>query len=355
MATALHLRGSYRRLFDILTVGLRDMKKKITLGLLISLFLLWLAVRKVNLQEFAMAITNIRVAYLVPAFLLTLVVCVVRSLRWRLLFSQTKDIRINSLLSVIMIGFLANNLLPARLGEVVMAYLIGKNEDISKSLALGTIFMDRILDVTTLMLFLAGTIVFNPFPLWVKKIALAGMILLIVATVAAWLAVGKKKAFMRLLRSCMKPFPSSLTEKILLICGNFIDGLTVIRNLPVFLKALVTSAIIWSGLTLGVYLLFLSFGFSLNCGAALTVLAIVNLGLIIPSAPGFVGTFQFLCVIALGLFQIPESQALGFAIIYHLSQYVPTTVAGFYYLGKEHLTLGQLASQKKNLAYDVRR
>jgi uncharacterized protein (TIRG00374 family) len=336
-------------------VRVRDMKKKLIFGVVISLFLLWLAVRKVDFEEFARAITNIKVFYLIPAFLLTLVVCIVRSIRWRLLFSQTKEIRISSLLSVIMVGFLANNLLPARLGEVVMAYLIGKKEDISKSLALGTIFIDRILDVTTLMMFLGGAIVFNPFPVWVKKIALTGMTLLIIAAVVMWLAVGRKDIFLRILRFCMKLLPTPLAEKILLICGNFVDGLTVIRNVPVFFKALLASILIWAALTLGVFLLFLSFGFSLGIGAALTVLAIVNIGLIIPSAPGFVGTFQFLCVIALGLFQVSESQSLGFAIVYHLSQYVPTTVAGLYYLGKENLTLSQLALEKKNLAYGVRR
>lgn len=331
------------------------MKKKLILGVIISLVLLWLAVRKVNFQEFARAITNLKVSYLIPAFLLTLAVCIVRSVRWRLLFSQTKEIRIRSLLSVIMVGFLANNLLPARLGEVVMAYLIGKKEDISKSLALGTIFMDRILDVTTLMLLLAGTIVFNPFPVWVKQIALTGMILLIFSALATRMAVGNKEVFLSILKFCLKPLPSSLEKKILQIVGNFIDGLSVVKNLPILFKALVASVIIWSGLSLGVYLLFLSFGFSLSFGAALTVLAIVNLGLIIPSAPGFVGTFQFLCVLALGLFQISESQALGFAIVYHLSQYVPTTLAGFYFLGKENLTLSQLALGKKSLAYYERR
>lgn len=331
------------------------MKKKLILGVIVSLVLFWLAVRKVNFQEFVKTVASLNVCYLIPAFLLTLAVCVVRSLRWRLLFSQTKDIRIQRLLSVIMVGFLANNLLPARLGDVTMAYLIGKKEDISKSLAFGTIIMDRVLDVTTLLLFLTGSIMLTPFPLWVKRIAFAGMLLLLIAAFFMWIAVWNKAMCMRILQFCLKLLPSSWNDTILGIFGNFVDGLSIVKNFPMLLKAIIASAVIWLGLALGVYLLFLSFGFSLNFGAALTVLIIVNLGLVIPSAPGFVGTFQFFCVIALGLFQIQQSQALGFAIVYHLSQYVPTTLAGFYFLGKENLTLSLLIVGEKTVNFSARR
>jgi len=80
------------------------------------------------------------------------------------------------------------------------------------------------------------------------------------------------------------------------------------------------------------------------------VIAIVNLGLIIPSAPGFLGTFQFFCVAALGLFQIKESQALGFSIMYHLSQFLPTTLVGFYFLNKENLSLSSFTLGQKTSA-----
>ncbi len=330
------------------------MKKRLIIGLTINLLLLWLVIRKVNFHEFLEAIATAQVKYLIPAFLLTLVVCIFRSIRWRLLFSQVKEIKTYNLFSVIMVGFLANNLLPARLGDVVMAYLIGKKEDISKSLALGTIFLDRVLDVLTLIVFLTGTIIINPFPIWVKRIAITGILLLLFSALVIWLAVGKKDAFMRILQFCLKLLPSSLETKIHRLFVNFIDGLSVVKKFSILLKTLAVSIIVWSTLSLGVYLLFLSFEFPLSLGAALAVLTIVNLGLIIPSAPGFAGTFQFFCVAALGLFHIRESQALGFAIIYHLSHFLPTTIVGFYFLSKESLTINHLMFQRKTFMFDVK-
>lgn len=325
------------------------MKKKFIIGSIISLLLLWVAIRKVNFHEFMEAITTAQVKYLIPAFLLTLVVCIFRSVRWRLLFSQIKEIKTYNLFSVIMVGFLANNLLPARLGDVVMAYLIGKKEDISKSSALGTIFLDRILDVLTLIMFLTGTIIFNPFPIWVKRIVFIGMSLLLFLASITWIAVSKKDTFIRILQFFLKPLPFSLKTKILQLFNHFVDGLSVVKKFSILFKTLAVSIIVWFTLSLGVYLLFLAFDFSLSFGAALAVLTIVNLGLIIPSAPGFVGTFQFFCVAALGLFQIKESQALGFAVVYHLSQFLPTTLVGFYFLNKENLTLNRLTFVKENL------
>jgi hypothetical protein len=327
------------------------MKKKLIIGSIISLIFLWLAIRKANFQEFIKAIATLQVKYLIPAFLLTLAVCVFRSMRWRLLFSQTKEIQISSLFSVIMIGFLANNLLPARLGEIVMAYLIGKKESISKSLAFGTIFLDRILDVATLILFLTGTIIFSSFPIWVKRIALTGMFLLLFSAFVMWIAVGKKEVCIRILQFCLKPLPYSLEKRFCQIFGQFVDGLSVVKNVSILISVVAVSTIVWSVLSLGVYLLFLSFNFSIGFGAAITVLAIVNLGLIIPSTPGSVGTFQFFCVAALGLFQVKESQALGFSMVYHLSQFLPTTLVGFYFLNKENLSLSRLARGQENLQH----
>jgi uncharacterized protein (TIRG00374 family) len=326
------------------------MKKRFVISAVISLLFLWLAIRKVNFQEFKESLAAIQMGYLIPAFLITLVVCLFRSFRWRLLFSRTKSIEIGSLFSVIMVGFLANNLLPARMGEVVMAYLVGKKEGISKSLALGTIFLDRLLDVITLLLFLSGSILFlfNPLPVWVVRIEQVGVTLLIFSALLVWVSIAKKETSTRTLRFFLTPLPSSLRERILQIYVQFVDGLVVLKHRSVLIKALAVSTMVWLGLASGVYLIFLSFDLSsLSLSSAVVVLAIVNLGLIIPSAPGFVGTFQFFCVAALALFQVEGSKALSFAVIYHLSQFLPTTLVGLYFLNKENLSLGRIAVVKE--------
>ena len=321
------------------------MNKRLLIGITASLFFLWLAVRKVNFQEFGHALAQVRLGYVIPAFLLTLVVCLLRAYRWRLLFSEVKPIPVGRLLSVIMIGFLANNVMPARLGDLAMAHLMGSREDISRSLALGTIFIDRLLDVAALVLLLAMSVffLFSHVPTWIARIEILGALLLCGAFLVVWLSVARKESAARLLGFMVNPLPIALRDRVLQIYSRFVDGLAVLSRAPVLAKAVGLSVLIWLCLALGVYLIFLAFGFMMGPVAAVIVLAIVNLGLVIPSAPASIGTFQFFCVAALALFRIEESTALSFSVIYHLSQFVPTTLVGLYFLNRENLSFHRLA------------
>lgn len=322
------------------------MGNRILLGITVSLVLLWLAVRHVDTGEFTRSLSSAHLGYVLFAFLVTIVVCLFRAMRWRLLFLPTKTIGLQSLLSVIMVGFLANNLLPARLGDVTMAYLIHKKEAIGKSRSMGTIFLDRLLDVFTLVGFLLVSFLLYPYPFWVKRIAMVGILLLLLFAVLVWLALFRKELCTHVLRFCLRPLPARLSERILQVFVMFIDGLSALRRPAVVIQAVLISALVWAALAGGVYLLFMAFNFPLGFNAAITVIVIVNLGLIIPSSPGFVGTFQFFCVAALGLFAIDKSRALSFSVIYHLSQWLPTTLAGLYYLNRENLKLSDLATVK---------
>jgi len=319
------------------------MRSKFLFTVIISGVFLWLAVRQVNPVEFTQALVAAQPGYVALAFLLTLMVCVVRALRWRLLLSPTRDIPLQQLFPVLMIGYLANNLLPARLGDVAMAFLIHRKEAVGKSRAMGTILLDRLLDASTLVGLLAICLLLAPLPAWVKRIALVGIILLGLMILLAWLTLTHKAACNRALRSLMQLLPEHLVERILQSFGMFIEGLAALQNPRMMLRTVLLSILIWFSLAGGVYLLFLAFHFKLDIQIAVIVLAIVNLGLIIPSSPGFIGTFQFFCVAALGLFAIDRSHALSFAVVYHLSQWVPTTLVGYYYLNKENLSLARLA------------
>jgi uncharacterized protein (TIRG00374 family) len=320
------------------------MRSKFFVGMAISMLLLCLAVRQVNVHEFTEALAQVRMGYVLPAFLLTLGVCLFRAMRWRLLFSPAKRISLHDLFSVIMVGFLANNLLPARLGELAMIYLIDKKQAVGKSLSAGTILLDRLMDVSTLVMFLLVSFLLFPFPTWVKHLALIGTTFLALVAAFFWLALSRREVCVHALRFCSRLLPARMAERVLQIFVMFVDGLAVLQRVEIMLQVTVLSLLVWIGLGSTVYLLFLAFNFPLSFSAAIIVLAIVNLALTIPSSPGFVGTFQFFCVTALGLFAVDKSHALSFSLVYHLSQWLPTTLLGFYYLNKENLSLGRLAA-----------
>lgn len=131
-----------------------DMKWKLWLGIGISVLFLFLAFRKVNLHELKKALESANYIYLIPAILLTILSLWIRAFRWQYILQPVREIRVSSLFSATMIGFMANNLLPVRLGEFVRAYTIGEKERISKSSSLATIVVERIFDGITILSFL---------------------------------------------------------------------------------------------------------------------------------------------------------------------------------------------------------
>ena len=118
------------------------------------------------------------------------------------------------------------------------------------------------------------------------------------------------------------------------------EGMSIVAHPNRVAIAFLISLAVWVTLAVGVYSIAFAYDFGLTYGSAVSVLAIVNLGLIIPSSPGFIGTFQLFCVAALGLYGIDKSSALSFSIVYHLSQWLPTTLIGYYYLNREGLRMG---------------
>ena len=319
------------------------MSARLLLGIALSALLLWLAVRHVDVDEFYAALAAMRPLPAAAAFAVTLVVCGLRSLRWRLLFAPIKVIPLGDLLAVIMIGFLGNNLLPARLGDVSMVYLIDRKAGVGKSRAVGVIFIDRLFDVTTLVGLLLVSLLIAPAAPWVRSVAASGIMVLLVAFLVVGTLATQPARCRRWVGAVLgRLLPVAPAERVLRVYERFVTGLSVVRAPVTLVGAGLLSVLIWCCLALGVQLLFVAFGFALGLDAAFAVLAIVNLGLIVPSSPGFVGTFQFFCVAALALYGIDKSAALGFSVAYHLSQWLPTTLLGFYFLNRDHLSMKRL-------------
>ncbi|NLD35605.1 MAG: flippase-like domain-containing protein [Desulfatiglans sp.] len=315
---------------------------KSLLGVLLSVFFLYIALRKVDWGEVWVVLQEVSILWVLPAFFITIIVCLVRALRWFYLFSPVQRMRYSNLFSVIMIGFLANNVLPARLGDLAMAHYIGEKEGVSKSLAFGTILLDRIMDVTTLLFLLIVALVFQPFPGWVNRIAYLGALFLLLILVMIFALIFYTDQATHAINFILKPIPRVISLRFIDILSRLVIGFSSLKDIRIVIKVFLISILIWILLGVGVYFLFKGFHFNISFWACFFVLAVVNLGLIIPSSPGFLGTFQFFCISALMLFGISKTNSLGFSIIYHLSQYVPTTILGFVYLARLQVQLGNL-------------
>lgn len=243
-----------------------------------------------------------------------------------------------------MIGFMANNVLPARLGEFVRAYSLGAKENISKSATFATIVIERIFDGFAILFILWLSLLLSPFPDWVKKAS--NLFLLMNLFTLAFLVFieVKRETTLKFFNFIFRLLPASLSSKAKEILEKFIGGLKVFRDIPSLIWILAWSIFIWVVVGISNYFIFLAFDLHPPIQASFILLGIVSLGVMLPSSPGFVGTFQFFCVISLATFGYGKNVSLPFSIVLHASQYFPVTLLGLYYLKKEHLSLKTIES-----------
>ncbi len=315
------------------------MKIRILIGVLVSALFIYLAFRKVDLNEVLAALRNADYAWLGPAILAMSLSHWIRAVRWRAIMSPIKTCDVHPLFSALMIGYAANNLLPLRLGEFLRAYAVGKSQNIAKTSAFATVVVERLLDLMVLLLFLGTTVLLFPLPAEVKGPGYAVAVLTFGLIVFVVFLMTRTEGTIALLQRML---PSRIFAVIDKFLRSFVEGFEVFRKAEHYLLVAVTSIAIWLLYAAVVYLAFFAFDFKGSYGiglyASLVVLVVISVGITIPSSPGFVGTYHWFCMLALGLFGVPRSEALSFAIVSHAINVLPFTVVGLLYFWKENLS-----------------
>jgi len=321
------------------------MRKNIYLGLVVSAVFLYLAVRKIDLDGMLRALAAANYWYLIPAVLLTMLGFVIRSVRWRLLLGPVKRIGIHPLFSATMIGFMANNVLPARLGEFVRAYAIGKTQGISKSSAFATIVVERIFDIFGLMLFMGVTVSSVNFPRRIRSAGVGVLILNIAVLVLLYFVEARPGFLDRLVSVVTRVLPERGRIRLQGWIEAFARGLAVLRSVWQIAAVLGLSILMWGVVSFAVHFCIVSFHLDVPFHAAIILLVIISIGIMLPSSPAYIGTLQFFSVLGLAVFKVPKTDALSFSFLYHASQFFPVTLAGFFYLWRENISLSQISRE----------
>ena len=316
------------------------MRLRLWLGIAVSLVLLWVAFRGVPLEELGHSLRQIRPLWLLPVLASILVRFWLTAVRWQVLLRPAKRIGTHRLFAVTLIGFMANNVLPARLGEFVRAYALGRTEALSSSLSFATIVVERVFDGFTLLLFLVvGLSFLDPQPWLLWSAAAAGALYL----AALGVLLGLRRPGGAALSAWLVGWlPAGLRVRVSGLLASFTLGLQVFDDPRALLAVAGLSLLIWLINVAGIQAMFATFALDLPVHAAMLVQAIIAVAIVLPSAPGYVGTFQVATVAALALFAVPEATALSLSLVYHAVNYVPITVVGLVYLSAMNLTLGEL-------------
>lgn len=327
------------------------MKKQFIIGLLISAVFLYLAFRQVDIPEMVDALSKANYWWLVPGVAFMFISLVIRAIRWRLFLLPIGHVPFKKLYSAMMIGYMANNVFPLRLGEVLRALAIGKSANISKTTSFATILVERIIDVISLLVILGFTVFFHEFPPNIRNagvIIFIGSILLVVFII---LLLRKTTKTLRFIGFLISPFPLKIKKKIYRTIKKFLTGFEVFRQTRHYAVIIFQSVLLWVLYAGIIYVTFYAFDMKLENDnpfiASLVILVMVSIGIMIPSSPGFVGTYHYLCMQGLALFGVGESDALSFAIVLHISNYIPLTLVGLYYFWRENMHIRDvLATQE---------
>lgn len=326
-------------------------KRTRLLGVLLTLVFLGLAFSRVDLAELAAALTGANYLYVVPAAVFTLLGYLLRTLRWRAILTRAFSPSLGNLFAILMIGFATNNLLPARLGELARAYLLSRRTGQRKTISLATILLERVLDGLVLISIL-GVVSSLPavtLPGWGQQVQRLSSLVFLVAAAGILLLLIQQHLAERIVRVALRPLPTALSDWAEAAFTAFVTGLAGMRRGRILVASIGLSVAIWTLEALSYFTLMWAFSLPLptaeRAAAAMLVLVIVNLGIMLPSAPGYVGTFQFFAMSALSVFNVPLETGLALGIVSHAMQYALVTCIGLYFLSRLNLSLGRLAEQ----------
>ena len=313
------------------------------LGVAISLAFIWLAVRGLQLEDFWQALKGANYWWLIPGVAVYFIAVWVRAWRWHYLLEPVQRVPTGVMFPITAIGYMGNNIYPARAGEVLRAVILKRKRGIPISASLATIIVERIFDGVVMLGF-----VFVNLPRLARLTSDSGLIGNIqqAALIGTGVFVG---ALVLFLAAAMMPrqavrigawlvqrlAPTALRERLLALLNRFLEGLASLRSPLHVLMVFVTSVIIWLLETGKYWFVMHAFRLQLSFFVLMLMNGIVNLATSIPSAPGYIGTFDAPGIAVLTASGVNQATATGYTIVLHVALWLPITLLGAYFLARE--------------------
>jgi hypothetical protein len=324
-------------------------------GLVISAVFLYFSLRGLQVAQMWEVIKSANYWWLIPAILVYFVAVWARAWRWHYLLRPIKKISTVTMFPIVCIGYMGNNIYPARAGELLRAYVLKKREGVQISASLATIIVERIFDGVVMLGF-----VFINLPELAKLTSASGFVGSIQA-LAIWGAAIFGVVLVVFLLAAMFPkvtervtlwlvthvLPKKWQEKACGIALRFLSGLESLRSPKDALMVFLTSIVIWLFETGKYWLVMHAFPFEVSFFALMLMNGIVNLATTLPSAPGYIGTFDAPGIALLRAYNIPQDIATGYTLVLHAALWFPITILGAIFFAREGLKWDRAVSDAK--------
>jgi hypothetical protein len=323
------------------------------LGLAISALFVWLALRGIDLAKAWEAMRTANYGWLFPAVAVYFVAVWARAWRWHYLLRPLKPIPLRTMFPIVVVGYMGNNIYPARIGELLRAYILKRKEGVPVSANLATILIERVFDGVVML----GFVIFNipalaavsgdsGFVGSIEQVAIWGTAAFAAALGAFLLAAMFPHQSLGLFHRLVAPLiPRQFRRQVVGLVVSFWAGLESLRSPANIFMVFLTSVVIWLLETVKYWFVMHAFSFAVPFFALMLMNGIVNLATTIPSAPGYVGTFDAPGIAVLRAFGVEGGLAASYTVVLHVALWLPITALGLYYFGRESLSWSHLETQ----------
>ncbi len=316
------------------------------LGVLISAGLLWWALRGLRLEEVWGSLKDANYIWLLPGIAVYFLGVWARAWRWHYLLRPLKRIPTRTMFPIVAIGYMGNNIYPARAGELLRAFVLRRREQVPISASLATIIVERAFDGIVMLSFvflnlseLATLTVDSGFAGSIQSLALIGAAVFLGAVVVFLLmAIFPDRSRQVSAWLVGRLAPIRWRENLMGVAERFLEGLASLRSPADVLMVLATSVVIWLFETGKYWFVMHAFPFEVSFFALMLMNGIVNLATTIPSAPGYVGTFDAPGIAVLEAYSVSRAVAAGYTLVLHVALWLPITLLGAFYMLRESLS-----------------
>ena len=323
------------------------------IGLALTIFFLWLAFRHTDWGQVWSAFREMNLPLALVAVTCITMIFPLRARRWRpILHPVAPDLPFGPLWRATAIGMMANNLLPLRMGELVRAFALSKENTqprVEFSAGLASLFVDRVFDAVIVLVLMVGAMFAPGFPRDAiiggrpaSAIALGGAVLAAVVAGGLYAIVFFPKQFESLFAAIVRRVSPRLAERGVAMMESFANGLRVLRHPRLFASIVFWALLLWLAQATGFYIMFSAVGINAPFSAALFIQGLIVLGVALPSSPGYFGPYEIAAIAGLSLYGVDHDTAVAWALTLHILSLLPITIIGLYHLARTETKLGQL-------------
>ena len=313
---------------------------QLIVGVIISAVFVWLALRGLHLQDVIESLRTANYWWIIPGVAVYFAGLWARTWRWHYTLRHLKPIPLKRLYPLICIGYFGNNVFPFRAGEILRSYVLKQREDVAISASLATVFIERIFDGLVMLLFVFLALPFAPLPTFYRNSVVVLTLMLVGATgVFVWMAVQPHRVEVFYKWLAQRILPEGIRLKTDGIYEKFMSGLKSLSSGSDVLMIFATSVVVWLMETVKYWFVMHAFPFSVSFLVLMLMNGIVNLATTLPSAPGYVGTFDTPGIEVLSAFGVDRAIATSYTLTLHAALWVPVTLVGAWYFWRGRLRM----------------